>query len=96
MEIKSNIEIEDINRMMKIAEVYGITNQKEKSERYLTHIIQICDKTPKDEEILQFKIRALNLLDKPYKSLETTSELLNLNPYNLHALFNIAAHMRSG
>ncbi len=94
MEIKSNIEIEDIIRMLKIAEVYSITNQKEQSERYLKNIIKICDKFPKDEEILPFKIHVLNLLDKPYKSLETTSELLNINPYNLPALLNIAVHMR--
>ena len=96
MEIKSNIEIDDIIRMLKIAKLYSITNQKEQSERYLKAIIKICDKFPKDEEMLKFKIHALNLLDKPYKSLEMTSELLNINPYNLQALFNIAAHMRSG
>ena len=95
MEIKSNIEIEDIIRMLKTAQLYSITGQMEKSESYLKIIIQICDRFPKNEEMLQFKIHALNLLDKPYKSLETTNELLNLNPYSLPALFNIAAHMRS-
>lgn len=95
MKIKSNIEIEDIIRLIKIAEVYSITNQNEKSERYLKNIIQICDRFPKNEKMLQFKIHTLNLLNKPYKSLETTNELLNLNPYSLAALFNIAAHMRS-
>ena len=95
MEIKSNIEIDDITRMLEIAEVYNITNQNKQSERYLKNIIKLCDKFPKDEEMLQFKIHTLNLLDKPYKSLETTNELLNINPYNLPALFNIAAHMRS-
>ena len=94
MEIKSNIEIEDIIRMLEIAEVYSITNQNEQSERYLKNIIRICHEFPKDEKMLQFKIHALNLLDKPYKSLETTSELLNINPYNLPALLNIAVHMR--
>lgn len=95
MEIKSNIDLDDMYRMIEIAELYGITNQKEKSEKYLKNIIRICDEFPKDEEMLQFKIHSLNLLNKPYKSLETTNELLNLNPYNLPALFNIAAHLRS-
>ena len=95
MEIESNIEINDIFRMMEIAEVYSITRQKEKSEKYLESIIRICDMFPKNEKMLQFKIHTLNLLNKPYKSLETTDELLNLNPYNLTALFNIAAHLRS-
>ena len=95
MEIKSNIDLDDMYRMIEIAELYGITNQKEKSEKYLKNIIRICDEFPKDEEMLQFKIHSLNLLNKPYKSLETTNELLNLNPYNLSALFNIAAHLRS-
>ena len=95
MEIKSNIDLDDMYRMIEIAELYGITNQKEKSEKYLKNIIRICDEFPKDEEMLQFKIHSLNLLNKPYNSLETTNELLNLNPYNLPALFNIAAHLRS-
>lgn len=95
MQIKSNINVEDIFRMMEISEVYSITNQKEKSEKYLKDIIRICDKFPKDEEMLQFKIHALNLLNKPYKSLEATNNLLNLNPYNISALLNIAAYLRS-
>lgn len=90
-----NININDICRMIEIAEVYSITNQKEKSEKYLKSIIRICDKFPKDERMLQLKMHSLNLLNKPYKSLETTNELLNLNPYNISALFNIAAYLRS-
>ena len=96
MEIKSNIDVKDIFRMMEIAQVYSITNQKEKSEKYVKNIILICDKFPKNEEMLLFKIQSLNLLNKTYKSLETTNELLNLNPYNIPALFNIADYLRSG
>lgn len=95
MQFKSNINMEDISRMIEIAAIYSITNQKEKSEEYLRNIIEICDKSPRNENLLQFKILSLNLLNKPYKSLETTNELLNLNPYNLPALFNIAAYLRS-
>ena len=94
MQFKSNINMEDISRMIEIAEIYSITNQKEKSEEYLKRIIEICDKTPRNEDMLQIKMHSLNLLNKPYKSLQTTNELLNLNPYNLSALFNIAAHLR--
>ena len=95
MEIKSNIDMGDISRMMEIAEIYHITNQKENSEKYLKNIIIICDKCPKSEKMLQIKIHTLNLLDKPYKSLETTTELLNLNPYNMPALLNIVEYLRS-
>lgn len=95
MEIKSNIYIGDILRMMEIAEVYGITNQKEKSEEYLKNVILICDRFPKNEEMLQLRIQSLNLLNKPYKALETTDTLLSLNPYSIPALFNIANYLRS-
>lgn len=94
MQIKSNIDVEDISRMMKIAEVYSITNQKEKSEKYLKNILLICDKYPKNEKILQFKIYSLTLLNKPYKSLEATNELLNINPYNIPALIYLATYLR--
>ncbi|MBQ2665234.1 hypothetical protein [Methanobrevibacter sp.] len=94
MRIKSNIQIEDISRLIEIAEIYSITNQKEKSKEYLEIAVKICEKFPKNEEMLQFKIHSLNLLNKPYKSLETTNELLNLNPYNFSALINIAAYLR--
>jgi hypothetical protein len=87
--------MEDISRMIEIAEIYSITNQKEKSEEYLKNVVLICDESPKNEDMLQLKMHSLNLLNKPYKSLETTNELLNLNPYNIFALFNIAAYLRS-
>lgn len=94
MKLKSNIEIEDINRLSEIAEVYEITKQSEKSARYHKNIIKLCDKFPKNEKILQYKMKSLNCLNKPYKSLETTDELLSLNPNNMEALFNIARHMK--
>ena len=95
MQSKSNINMEDISRMIEIAEIYSITNQKEKSEEYLKNVVLICDESPKNEDTLQLKMHSLNLLNKPYKSLETTNELLSLNPYNISALFNIAAYLRS-
>lgn len=95
MQIKSNFNIEDIIRMGEIAKIYSITNQKEKSEKYHTHIIRLCDRFPKNEKVLQCKISSLNYLNKSYKSLETTNELLNLNPHNIPALLNIAAYLRS-
>ena len=94
MRVKSNIEIENIKRMSEIAEVYEITKQNEKSRKYHKNIIKICDKFPKNEKLLQYKIHSLNRLNKPYKSLETTNELLNLNPDNMAALFNIAKHIQ--
>ena len=96
MQVKSNIDFENIVRMREIAEIYKITNQNDKYEKYHRHIIRICDRTPKDEKILQYKIHSLNCLGKHYKSLETTNELLNINPYNMGALLNIIKHMKEG
>lgn len=96
MQIKSNIDFKNITRMREIAEIYRLTNQKEKCEKYHKNIIKICDRFPKNEKILQYKIQSLNSLNKPYKSLETTNELLNINPYNLSALLNLMKHMKEG
>jgi hypothetical protein len=96
MQIKSDIEIENIKRMSEIAEVYEITRQGEKSARYHRVIIMLCDRFPKNEELLQYKIQSLNRLDKSYKSLETTDELLDLNPNSMAALINIARHIKEG
>lgn len=94
MQIKSNIIINDITRMSEIAKLYSITNQNEKSRKYHKNIINLCDKFPKNEAMLQFKINSLNYLNKPYKSLETTNELLHINPYNILALINITTYLR--
>lgn len=94
MQVKDNIDIENITRMREIAKVYDTTKQNEKSEKYHKNIIEICDKYPKNETMLQFKIDSLNYLKKSYKSLETTNELLTLNPNNIPALINIATYLR--
>ncbi len=94
MQSKSNIDIENIRRMSEIAEIYEITKQDKKSEKYHENILKICDAYPKSEEILQYKIQSLNYLNKSYKSLETTNELLNLNPNNITALFNIVRYLK--
>lgn len=91
-----NKDIKNIVRMKEIANIYSMTNQKEKSARYHKNIIEICDKYPKNEKMLMFKIQSLNQLNKSYKSLETTNELLNINPYNMDALINIASHIMRG
>ena len=95
MEIKNDFEIENIRRMTQIAEVYEITKQHDKSEKYHKIIIRICEKYPKNERMLAFKIHSLNSLKKPFKALETTNELLNLNPYNMAALLNLADYLVS-
>ncbi|WP_458453782.1 hypothetical protein [Methanobrevibacter sp.] len=88
-----NNDIKNIMRMKEIANIYSMTNQKEKSARYHKSIIEICDKYPKNERMLMLKIQSLNQLNKSYKSLETTNELLSINPYNINALINIASHI---
>ena len=93
MQCKSNNDLENILRMKEIADIYNATRQYGKSEKYHKNIIEICEKHPKNEMMLIMKINSLNYLKKSYKSLETTNELLNLNPYNINALINIANHI---
>lgn len=94
MQNKRKTHIENIIRLREIANIYTLTKQHEKSEKYHKIILRLCDKCPKTEEMLIFKIHSLNYLNKPYKSLETTDELLNLNPYNMNALLNIACFLK--
>ena len=94
MQDKSNIDFENIRRMNEIAQVYEMTKQNKKAENYHRNIIKLCDRHPKNEMMLQYKIHSLNQLNKSYKSLETTNELLNLNPNNLIALVNILKYLK--
>lgn len=93
MQYKSNNDFENIVRMKEIADIYHVTKQSEKSEKYHKCIIEICEKYPKNEKILTFKLISLNYLKKSYKSLETTNELLNINPNNIDAIINIAEYL---
>ena len=93
MQCKSNNDFENVVRMKEIADIYNATRQYGKSVKYHKSIIEICEKYPKNERMLILKINSLNYLKKSYKSLETTNELLNLNPYNIDALINIANHI---
>lgn len=90
MQNKINADIENIIRLRQIANIYNLTNQEDKSKKYHKAIIKICDRHPKSEKTLIFKMHSLNYLNKTYKSLEITNELLNINPYNMNALLNIA------
>ena len=89
-----NKDLENIIRMREIANIYSLTKQPEKSENYHKIIIKLCDRHPKSEEMLTFKIQSLNQLKKTYKTLEAIKELLNLNPYNINALLNIASFLK--
>lgn len=93
MENKINNDISNIFRMKDIANIYHLTEQKEKAEKYHKTIIKICEKYPSNENMLLLKISSQNYLKTSYKSLETTKRLLKLNPYNIYALFNIAKYL---
>lgn len=93
MQYESNNDFENIHRMKEIADIYHATKQVEKSEKYHRSIIEICERYPKNEKMLTYKLQSLNYLKKPYKSLETTNELLNINPNNIDAIINIAEHL---
>ena len=96
MENKISADIENIIRLREIANIYNLTNQKEKCEKYHKAIIRLCDRHPKCEKTLIFKMHSLNYLNKTYKSLEITNELLNIDPYNMNALINIARILKEG
>lgn len=93
IQLKSNIDIKNLIRMQEIADIYMTTKQMTKSKKYHEHIVKICDNDTKNEKALVLKINSLNYLNKSYKSLEATKELLNLNPYNLEALINIMNYL---
>lgn len=94
MQSESNNDIKNVIRMREIANIYSITKQNEKSIKYHRNIINLCDRYPQNEEMLMFKIESLNYLKKRYKSLETSNELLKLNPQNITALINIANNLK--
>jgi predicted Zn-dependent protease len=94
MENKTSVTYENVKRMNEIAQIYEATRQSKKSERYHRAIIRLCDKHPKNEKLLQYKIHSLNQLNKSYKSLEATKELLNLNPNNPIALLNVIRYLK--
>ena len=94
MKSKVNIDLENIIRLREIADIYALTKQTKKSEKYHESIIEICENYPKDEKILTYKLESLNFLKKAYKSLETSQELLTINPKNIDALLNIATRLK--
>ena len=93
MQSQNNIELENIKRMREIANLYSITGQKEKSKNYHEKIVELCNEKSNDEEILILKIQSLNYLNKRYKSLETTKNLLKINPKNMRGLINIITYL---
>ena len=76
--------------LYKIAKITHKLKKYDKNQKYYEKIIEICNKYPKNEEMLVFKIKSLKRLNKPYKSLECIENLLKVNPYNQAALFMIA------
>lgn len=94
MRNKKSVDVKNILRLREIANIYSITKQEEKSKKYHNAIIKLCERYPKSEMMLIFKMQSLNYLNKTYKSLETTNELLNINPYNMNALLNIACFLK--
>lgn len=94
MKSKVNNDLENIMRMREIADIYTITKQQKKSIKYHESIIEICENYPRDEKLLTYKIQSLNYLNKPYKSLQATNELININPKNIDALINIADYLK--
>ena len=76
--------------LFKIAKINHKLKKYNKTQKYYEKIIEICNKYPKNENMLLFKIKSLKRLNKTYKSLENIENLLKINPYNKAALFMIA------
>jgi len=93
MQSKILIDMENICRLREIAETYHQSGQIEKSEKYHEIIIEICNKYPKNEQMMTLKMLSLIYLKKEYKSLEITNEILHLNPSNAYALSNIVNYL---
>lgn len=105
MEIKSNIdenmskEKNDFSRkdLMKVIALFKIAKINHKLEKhnktkiYYEKIIEICNKYPKNESMLLFKIKSLKRLNRPYRTLECIENLFKINPYNQPALFMMAS-----
>ena len=64
MENKINKDISNIFRMKDIANIYHLTEQKEKAEKYHKVIIKICEKYPSNENMLLLKISSPKYLNK--------------------------------
>lgn len=60
---------------------------------YHEKIIRICDRHPKDEEMLLVKAKSLKSLKKTYKFLECMDEILKINPYSITALVEMAKYL---
>lgn len=76
--------------LFKIAKIKAKLKRQNKNHKYYEKIIEICNKYPKNENMLLFKIKSLKKLNRSYRSLECIENLLKVNPYNQPALFMIA------
>lgn len=79
-----------VHILFKIAEINQKLKKQDKTYKYYEKIIEICNKYPKNENMILFKIQTLKKLNRPYRRLECIENLLKINPYNKTALFIIA------
>ena len=56
-------------------------------------IIRICDRHPKDEEMLVIKAESLKRLNRTYKFLECIEAILKINPNSIKALIEMARYL---
>lgn len=79
-----------VHILFKIAEIKEKFRKHDKNRKIYEKIIEICNKHPKNEKMLIFKIKSLKKLNRTYRSLECIGNLLEINPHNLPALLMIA------
>jgi hypothetical protein len=87
MRFKSNIDLKITIDYMKIL---SLSNFSKNNAHAHAKIVEICDRHPKNEKMMFFKIRSLKKLNKTYKTIEAIDELIKINPYNKKILFEIA------
>lgn len=79
-----------VHILFKIAKIKDRLKKHDKNRKIYEKIIEICNKYPKNENMLIFKIKSLKKLNRTYRSLECIENLLEINPYNRPALLMIA------
>lgn len=83
-------DMQNVVMLFEYAKKHQINGQTQKSEIYFEKIIEICDRYPKNEDMLFFKIKSLKNMKRTYKAIECIEQLLQVNPYNTYAINEIA------
>lgn len=91
---KNSLSKKDLIKVIALFKIAKINHKLEKHNKTricYEKIIEICNKYPKNENMLLFKIKSLKKLNRPYRTLECIENLFKINPYNQPALLMMAS-----